>query len=1468
MGSRLRRLSRSLKSGNNGTPLRVTLLGGAHTALIADFNFEAAPGEAHTQARRPISNWFSTKFRNATNTSVVNAGVIVGSWNNCGFMEIRCHTDNSLIWGINNTFGGGANAILYTDASGFLRADPAAFVYNEVLEQMKILQTTANTTPMFVLEQDGAGDASLNFLLTATAGWSMGVDNSDSDNFKIVTGNTLTGNTLVIDSSGRIGASINPVATTRLLFSHQQNNLNTYGILGHVATNSTANGTHVGIGIWGNTSGSYVTGATETNLGYTAAGYFQASVNNPLHVGTLTNTQGIRILHGITSCGIGGTITKSYGIYIDGRNDDADGTITDRYGVYIDGTGTSGTVTNDWGLYIENSTMNSFMASPLTIGTSGQNPQAKLHVYAGGTAPAIAASTLATFQRNDTTGRTADISIIGGTAGFSSLYLGDQTSETAGSLQYDHTNDRMSLHTGGGQRVLLNSTLLDVKQKIGITGVSTFSAPGGNGEGYFYTTTVSGLVVYGQGSSTDFLFANSAGSSFMQVNTGSNVLTSGGGVEILGNHLHFNGDANYEALSGNGQGKQYADTVLGMTIYGQGSTYDLSFLNTSGSSVLHVPTGTNRAEFFGDIRVYDNDIDTTPQVVIEQDSTGDAALNFLLSATAGYTIGIDNSDSDYFKLSGTNTLAGYIMATNTGGHISFGSAPSTLARLRVFPETNASSGMSGILVNMPGGDVSAPGTNNLYGIQMTMRSDTHDIATGITDSGSREAFRVQCFANSANFEGTLARQIGGYFRTGHTAGTGTISNSIGVLIENLESGNSVVTQGWGIYQKTATVENFFAGNTGFGKAPDAPFHFYSNDTSNITGIIEQDGTGDAALNFLLSATQGYTIGIDNSFSGDRFFMSAGNTVEAAPFFSAGSDQLVDIGPGAGAPNVPLRVIRADTTRTDMTIESQVIADGAEIGLFQFTASNSLSAQKNYARIIAGITDNTATTEDGFINYEILKDGSSAAVFQLTGSELKLFRNDTDTGPMFVLDQDGTGDASITFRLTATSNSVIGIDNSDGDYLKLAGHADSFAAANTYLRMNTVQIAAILDTASQFHIFRNDTSSTALFRLSNAGTGDTYLRWDNGAEEFATGMDYSDGNTFKIQPGSGPLGTTLQGLMISQEGRHAIGNTQNAGSWLYVAGGLETTANATRTTIKAELPRRNVDANETNYYFGFHSEWQAQTFDIANLITDSGSREGFRCEAFVNEAAFLGTLAAQRGAYIRTGHAGSSGAGTITNSIGVFIENLASGAATVTNEWGIYQSSTAAENCFQGNTGFGTNNIGAEVHAYANRADTTNQIRAENDGSGDAMMMFNLTATKQFSIGIDNSDQDSFKINRGTSLGANEDFRIDGSDGTCRISRAIELPVVEVNANTTLGAGNHTCLVNTNAANRVITLPTAASGQYRIYRIKKIDAAANTVTVDANGAETIDGAANTVLSSQYDAVTLQSDGTTWWILSRT
>lgn len=93
--------------------------------------------------------------------------------------------------------------------------------------------------------------------------------------------------------------------------------------------------------------------------------------------------------------------------------------------------------------------------------------------------------------------------------------------------------------------------------------------------------------------------------------------------------------------------------------------------------------------------------------------------------------------------------------------------------------------------------------------------------------------------------------------------------------------------------------------------------------------------------------------------------------------------------------------------------------------------------------------------------------------------------------------------------------------------------------------------------------------------------------------------------------------------------------------------------------------------------------------------------------------------------------------------------------------------------------------------------------------------------------------------------------------------AVGYQIVNTTVSITLDGTHHTVTVDATAAPVVITLPTAASASKRVYIIKKIDASVNTVTIQANGAETIDGANTQVLATQFLARQVQSDGTQWW-----
>ena len=86
---------------------------------------------------------------------------------------------------------------------------------------------------------------------------------------------------------------------------------------------------------------------------------------------------------------------------------------------------------------------------------------------------------------------------------------------------------------------------------------------------------------------------------------------------------------------------------------------------------------------------------------------------------------------------------------------------------------------------------------------------------------------------------------------------------------------------------------------------------------------------------------------------------------------------------------------------------------------------------------------------------------------------------------------------------------------------------------------------------------------------------------------------------------------------------------------------------------------------------------------------------------------------------------------------------------------------------------------------------------------------------------------------------------------------------------TITTSNTNALILCDCTSNAITLnlPSAAlTGDKFRFIVKKTDASANTVTIDADAADLIDGAATLVISSQNEAVEILTDGTAWYGIS--
>jgi len=108
----------------------------------------------------------------------------------------------------------------------------------------------------------------------------------------------------------------------------------------------------------------------------------------------------------------------------------------------------------------------------------------------------------------------------------------------------------------------------------------------------------------------------------------------------------------------------------------------------------------------------------------------------------------------------------------------------------------------------------------------------------------------------------------------------------------------------------------------------------------------------------------------------------------------------------------------------------------------------------------------------------------------------------------------------------------------------------------------------------------------------------------------------------------------------------------------------------------------------------------------------------------------------------------------------------------------------------------------------------------------------------------------------------------GSSGIKITNNAGFLANVVTNTSTTYAPTNlvDAILCDATTGAQTINLPTAVGLSGKIYDIKKKDSSVNSVTIDANGTETIDGSLTQSLILQYDAMRIISDGANWFILA--
>ena len=98
-----------------------------------------------------------------------------------------------------------------------------------------------------------------------------------------------------------------------------------------------------------------------------------------------------------------------------------------------------------------------------------------------------------------------------------------------------------------------------------------------------------------------------------------------------------------------------------------------------------------------------------------------------------------------------------------------------------------------------------------------------------------------------------------------------------------------------------------------------------------------------------------------------------------------------------------------------------------------------------------------------------------------------------------------------------------------------------------------------------------------------------------------------------------------------------------------------------------------------------------------------------------------------------------------------------------------------------------------------------------------------------------------------------------------LNGSVDFERTTVTTDTTLSNSHYTVLCDATSGDITIMLPSSVGIDGRTYNIKKIDTSANSIIIDGDGSETIDG--STLVSSAIadDSFTVQSDGSNWVII---
>lgn len=128
---------------------------------------------------------------------------------------------------------------------------------------------------------------------------------------------------------------------------------------------------------------------------------------------------------------------------------------------------------------------------------------------------------------------------------------------------------------------------------------------------------------------------------------------------------------------------------------------------TSGANIYNTNTGgigIGKSVPVSKLHVYQNDstIGSTSGLTLEQDGTGDATTQYLLTGAQRWVTGVDNSDTDKFKIGrGSGWGLGVDLTINTVGDIGIGTNV-PLSPVHIYENTSDTGSSAGLTIEQDG----------------------------------------------------------------------------------------------------------------------------------------------------------------------------------------------------------------------------------------------------------------------------------------------------------------------------------------------------------------------------------------------------------------------------------------------------------------------------------------------------------------------------------------------------------------------------------------------------------------------------------------------------------------------------------------------------------------------------------------------------------------------------------------------